>query len=481
MTSLSRSRVLIYVASFLWFSAAGGVCFRSEAKGAEQLAAGPARQLRRIEAGRELFSRQWVPSDRRSKEGDGLGPVYNDRSCLNCHDQGGPGGSGAADKNIVLITPASSSLDLPGNAGFFYAFSFNYGPGGFEYRLGNPGKQNRAALRVAAPGLAELVQIHPGFRSAPSVVLHRYGNDPDYRTWREWVLGKHGALSFKTSQRNPPAIFGVRLIDTMPDDVIEAGVRRKHPGWPGVKGRVSRLADGRIGRFGWKAQTATLREFVLSAAAVELGLEVPGHAQAADPRIPPLPASGPDMDQEDVDSLIAYVRALPRPATEAPPIAREARAVSAGKVVFKSIGCATCHTPKLGDVEGIYSDLLLHEMSPELSDTGVYGAFLAGRPAAVGAPAPPLGLGPRPNRPSARLEEWRTPPLWGLRDSAPYLHDGRAATIEEAILLHGGEASASAQRYRQLIPRDRAQLERFLITLVAPSAEKPAELARNGH
>jgi CxxC motif-containing protein (DUF1111 family) len=436
---------------------------------------GPAGGARRVAQGRELFARQWVPGDRRSKGGDGLGPVYNDRACVNCHDQGGPGGGGPADKNIVLITPGSSGAEIPGNPGFFYAFSFNYGPNGFEYRLGNGGPPGKADNRLAAPLLAELVQLHPGFRSAPSVVLHRYGNDPDYRTWREWVLGKHGTLSFKTSQRNPPAIFGARLIDAVPDDVIEAEVRRKHPGWAAVKGRVSRLPDGRIGRFGWKAQTATLREFVLSAAAVELGLELPGHAQAADPRIPPLPASGPDMDQDDCDALIAYVRALPRPTVETPPLPRDARAVNAGKAVFKSIGCAACHVPKLGEVEGIFSDLLLHEMSPELSDTGVYGAFLAAPrdAAAAGQPA-------KPERGAARLEEWRTPPLWGLRDSAPYLHDGRAVTIEQAILLHGGEASASAQRYRQLAPRDRALLERFLNSLVAPGPEQPAELARNG-
>jgi CxxC motif-containing protein (DUF1111 family) len=66
------------------------------------------------------------------------------------------------------------------------------------------------------------------------------------------------------------------------------------------------------------------------------------------------------------------------------------------------------------------------------------------------------------------VEEWRTPPLWGLRDSAPYLHDGRAGTIDEAIRLHGGEAAASAQRYRQLTPREQSLLQSFLLSLAAP-------------
>jgi CxxC motif-containing protein (DUF1111 family) len=469
-----RSHVLVRSVQLMLGIATAALLAGSAASGAEVAPNGE----RQVTQGRELFARQWVPGDRRSSGGDGLGPVYNDRACVNCHDQGGPGGSGPADKNIVLITPGSGSGNQAGNFGFFYALSFNYGPGGFEYRLGNAGPQGKADARFAAPLLADLVQIHPGFGSAPSVVLHRYGNDPDYRIWREWVLGVHGAISFKISQRNPPAIFGARLIDTVPDDAIEAEVKRKHPGWPGVKGRVSRLADGRIGRFGWKAQTATLREFVLSAAAVELGLEVPGHSQAADPRIPPMPASGLDMDQAECDSLIAYVRALPRPTVETRPAPRDARAVIAGKALFKSIGCAACHSPNLGEIDGIYSDLLLHEMNPELSDTGLYGAFLAApRDPALVPAARHKG---KADRTSARLEEWRTPPLWGLRDSGPYLHDGRAPTIEQAILLHGGEASASAQRYRQLTLRDRTQLDRFLNSLVAPAPEQPAELARNG-
>jgi CxxC motif-containing protein (DUF1111 family) len=411
-----------------------------------------------------LFVREWVPEDPRSRSGDGLGPVYNDRSCFNCHDHGGAGGAGAADKNIELITPRKADGSSgPANPGFFYAFSFNYGGNGFEYHFGGPGGENRRTARVAPAELARLVRIHPGFRATPSVVLHRYGNDRDYRIWREWVLDKHGDLSFKTSERNPPPLFGLGLVEAIPDDVIEAGARRKKPGWPDVHGRVSRLADGRIGRFGWKAQTASLREFVLSAAAVELGLEGPGHAQAADPRVPPLAPPGVDLDQEDCDALLAYVRSLPAPGAEKSLPGRDERTVKAGKALFKSVGCAACHAPKLGAIDGLYSDLLLHEMSSELSDTGVYGAFLAGGRDA-GAP----GQGGKPDRPQASDNEWRTPPLWGLRESAPYLHDGRAPTVEQAILLHGGEAAASAHRYRSLNQRERAQLERFLFSLIVP-------------
>jgi len=416
--------------------------------------------------GRELFSHPWVPGDRRSHGGDGLGPVFNERSCSGCHHQGGTGGGGSADKNIEIITPVREGASGAQGPGFFYAFSFNFGSDGFQYQLGSPPSVRTAARRATGANLADLVQIHPGFRDAPSVVLHRYGNDADYRVWREWVLGRHGAIAFRTSHRNPTPLFGAGLIDRIPEAVIEAAARRRHPGWPQVKGRASRLADGRLGRFGWKAQTVSLSEFVRAAAAVEMGLEVPGHAQAADPRVPPLKASGLDMDAADCDALIAYVRWLPAPKPIARANPRDDRALKAGKALFKVIGCAECHVPQLGNVENLYSDLLLHVMSADLGDTAAYGAFLASsdaQPAKKAAAALVRRTG------AATEEEWRTPPLWGLRDSAPYLHDGRAGSIEEAIRLHGGEASASAQRYEKLPARDQAELQFFLLSLAAPN------------
>jgi CxxC motif-containing protein (DUF1111 family) len=216
-----------------------------------------------------------------------------------------------------------------------------------------------------------------------------------------------------------------------------------------------------------------LREFVLEAAAVELGLEVPGHAQAGDPRVPPLKAPGLDLNRAECDALVAFVRSLPAPVVQTAANPRAEKARKAGKALFKATGCAECHVEKLGDVEGIYSDLLLHAMSPELSDTASYGAFLAGA-AARPAERDPAGGRPARRASTTRDEEWRTPPLWGLRDSAPYLHDGRAPSLEDAIQLHGGEAAAAAQRYRRLPTRDQAQLQAFLLSLAAPEVPPPA-------
>jgi len=417
-----------------------------------------------LRLGRELFSHPWVPGDKRSHGGDGLGPVFNERSCVGCHHQGGPGGGGSADKNIEIITPVRAGAQGVRGPSFFYAFSFNLGSDGFQYQFGSPPARS-GPRQAAGANLADLVQIHPGFRDAPSVVLHRFGNDGDYRVWREWVLETHGAITFRKSQRNPTPLFGVGLIDSIPEAAIEAAARRRHPGWPQVKGRPSRLVDGRIGRFGWKAQTARLSEFVRSAAAVEMGLEVPDHAQAADPRVPPLKATGLDMDAAECEALVAFVRSFPAPKPIAGGNPKDERARKAGKALFKATGCAECHLPQLGNVENLYSDLLLHAMSSDLGDTAAYGAFLASTDA---QPAQKRDAAPAHRGGTATEEEWRTPPLWGLRDSAPYLHDGRADTIDAAIRMHGGEATASAIRYAKLTAREQAELQYFLLSLAAP-------------
>jgi CxxC motif-containing protein (DUF1111 family) len=418
-----------------------------------------------LQAGRELFTRVWVPGDRRSHGGDGLGPVFNAQSCVACHDLGGPGGAGRPLRNVEIATAVSAGAGGPGYA-FFYAFGMDLGAGKFEYKLAsNPPASSRKQPAPALDPIA-LAAIHPGFRESTSVLLHRFGTDPEYHAWRARVPGPHGAIVVKSSERSPMPLFGAGLIDAIPDEAIEVAAKRKAAGAQRVAGRISRTKDGRIGRFGWKAQTATLEEFVLSAAASEIGLEVPGHPQAADPRLPGLGAPGLDMNGQECDALVAYVRSLPAPVVREPADPQEAAANKAGESTFRSIGCAGCHLPKLGDVEGIYSDLLLHDMSPKLGDTGSYGVFTAGQ-AGAGAPAA-RGQHPRGQTAGASAEEWRTPPLWGLRDSAPYMHDGRAATIAEAIAQHGGQGAASAQRFAQLSTRRKQQLETFLSSLAAP-------------
>src|SRR4029079_11512421 len=122
------------------------------------------------------------------------------------------------------------------------------------------------------------------------------------------VPGRRGAVRVELSERNPTTLFGAGLIDAIPDEAIEAAARRRSAPTPGVRGKVARLKGGEVGRFGWKAQTETLEEFVLSAAASEVGLEVPGPHQAGDPRLPGIGAAGLDMDRDECAALVAFVR-----------------------------------------------------------------------------------------------------------------------------------------------------------------------------
>jgi CxxC motif-containing protein (DUF1111 family) len=259
--------------------------------------------------------------------------------------------------------------------------------------------------------------------------------------------------AFVRSQRNPSSVLGSGLIDALPEPVIVAAADRRFPDFPQVTGRASRIKDGALGRFGWKGQVASLNAFVRTACSVELGLEVPGHAQAGDPLDPDRHAPGLDLDDADCDSLADYVRGLSPPAEGV----ADAETVREGRATFAAVGCATCHMPDLGSARGIYSDLSLHDMGREMSDSGSYYGLPSG-------PAPPSS-----SAESATATEWRTPPLWGVRDSAPYLHDGRAETLEQAVAFHGGEAKEIADRFFGLTPGRRRQVLAFLNTLGAPS------------
>jgi CxxC motif-containing protein (DUF1111 family) len=492
--------------------------------------------------GRELFLREWMPRDSRSHGGDGLGPVYNDTSCVACHNAGGPGGGGPKSKNVDIISAFPNRRMAPFSAsepaGFFVK-ALTALTGIESPRPARPGAPTK-------PDTRELIKAHAGFRTARSVVLHRFGIEPGYQAWRQSMLGlgqfgvptpagmilgqvsqaqqeidrikmlhqfpenmnnrqQIGPFSLVRSQRNATALFGAGLIDAIGDEVLEAAAQVGHPERPEIAGRLSRQKDGTIGRFGWKAQTPHLDNFVRTACAVELGLEVPGHRQGGLPQAPEAKAAGLDLTDQQCTSLLAFVGSLPKPLQLMPSSASERATVASGRAHFDRVGCAACHRQKLGEVDGIYSDLLLHDMGADLGDTGAYGVFVpdssepdlvdsdvpAAVPGGAGAAggavtgttievaavpgqlvdeAAPIAAVPPAKRPTgpATRQEWRTPPLWGFRDSGPYMHDGRAATLEEAVALHGGEAALSAREFFGLAPKERQQVEAFLKTLAAP-------------
>ncbi len=282
-----------------------------------------------------------------------------------------------------------------------------------------------------------------------------------------------GGQAVQHSQRNTPALFGAGLIDRIPDAVLHAAAEAKFEDNPAVTGRVARDQDGNVGRFGWKAQKPSLEEFTRAACAVELGLHVPGHAQAGTPYKPDEKPKGLDLDEKQLQALNDYIAQLARPAQRKPKDERAAKVIDDGEELFNSVGCAACHVKKLGNVDGLYGDLLLHDMGPQLGGTGSYGVFTPSNPGADQV-AEEQARTRSPNKRAiiATPTEWRTPPLWGVRDSAPYLHDGRATTLEQAIALHGGESADSTVKFFMLSPSKQQKVIAFLKTLAAPKPEQ---------
>jgi CxxC motif-containing protein (DUF1111 family) len=445
-----------------------------------------------LEQGKELFTREWVAGDRRSHAGDGLGPVYNAQSCAACHRLGGIGGAGNNETNVSLVTVFVSERFLGMITGILPEHPLPPADAPKKVVVGEPGRE----VELEMPSQDELAKIHPILRTQPSFPLHRFGVGPEFAEWKESIFPKEkteterlnkqasnrrhrkftgsGMLTLIESKRNTPPLFGAGLIDAIPDKVLDevaaeqakassdappsSELRRRGQMLP-VRGRVARLKDGHAGRFGWKASVASLHEFTLQACASELGLEVPGFARAAPPWKSDYKAPGIDLSREQCDALTGFVASLPRPSVRPAGSTEQAGAIERGRRLFASIGCATCHRLNLGDVDGIYSDLLLHDMGPELSDSGSYTVL-----------EPEIASKEKSNQPrTANEREWRTPPLWGLRDSAPYLHDGRAATIADAVALHGGEGLAAARAYQRLSAKERGQIEQFLQSLAAPA------------
>ena len=451
------------------------------------------------ELGKELFIHEWIAGDRRSHGGDGLGPVYNAQSCAACHRLGGIGGAGTTETNVSLVTVFVSEKLNGFLAGVLPEHPLPPADAPNKVVVGKFG-QERVELEI--PDRDKLAAIHPELVTQPSFSLHRFGAGSEFTNWKVGIFPKgdteidrgdkqnsnrrhsrfidNATVTLIESKRNTPALFGAGLIDALPERVFvevaaeqakasrqspgEETVTRRGEGALPVKGRVARLKDGRIGRFGWKGNVASLREFTLQACSSELGLEVPGFSRAAPAWKKEYKAPGIDLTNEQCDALTRFVASLPKPRVRRPASPQQAEDIERGRQSFASTGCAACHRPKLGDLDGIYSDLLLHDMGGELSDFGSY-TVIEPEVASKDKSSPKSSA---EQIRAANGREWRTPPLWGLHDSWPYMHDGRADTVADAVALHGGEGLTAAQAFLRLSARERQQLELFLHTLVAP-------------
>jgi len=399
-----------------------------------------------VQAGQTLFVHEWKAHDPLASGGDGLGPVCNAASCVACHNQGGPGGGGDLTHNVttyVYRSDAEAAARGKPREGVVHAYAVNCAPETLH-------DLHPELPSLSRPSLDQIVNLPGNLRSSSN---HCIVAPPAVRL----------------SQRNTPALFGARLIDGIPDRVIIANERTQRVRWglapkksEGLPvGRALRLPDGRVGHFGWKAQSARLADFVQAACANELGLGNPGQAQPRPLSNPSYQPVGYDLTLEQCDQITAFVASLPRPIEKLPEAPSLRSDAVAGKELFHRIGCADCHMPNVGSVEGLYSDLLLHDMGQPLEGGGSYNDV----PQQPDPNKPPSD----PNDPP-QPGEWRTPPLWGVADSAPYLHDGRAPTLEKAIELHGGQGTQAARNFASLSKAEQDQLLTFLRTLRAPSA-----------
>lgn len=433
-----------YVGFALFFLLVGGGYYTFFSGGLPILW-GPSASAAEIAAGKELFEHEWQPNDPLA-HGDGLGPVFNAKSCAACHFQGGLGGGGAKEHNALGYEVQPRPGDLTFHTGTVHNFSTTPA---LKESLSLV-KQTFPTVKGKTIPAPPAPPGHCGYNPGPTVI-------PDFDP-------------VATDSVQPTALFGAGWIDLISTSAIRynqrsravnSTVRELKMEFDAVPvGRLRILADGRVGRFGWKAQFATLDEFVAAACANELGLGTPDREQAK-PLTAPNHTAEPDLDRKQFRTMVAFVKTLPCPVEDQPEV--NAR----GKELFTEIGCAACHVPDMGGVKGMYSDFLLYSLDDPAPPGGGGGGQNYDRdpPAALNLPTRPDSE-PKPS-------EWRTPPLWGVGDSAPYLHDGSAATLKDAIARHNGDAKTVTEKFRGLPQGDQTALLTFLKSLKAPPTATP--------
>ncbi len=346
---------------------------------------------------------------------------------------------GAWGGPVEALDANGESLFLAGRTLFDFEFGLSDGVGGprfngdscrachFEPLVGGAGPRGVNVVRHG-------VSNEQGEFVSPSLgtILHR-------STSLRSTANRPQADSSVFELRNTPHLFGLGLIDAIPEATILAGADPDDADADGISGKPSWLDGTRFGRFGWKGSVPSIEEFVRDAVTMELGMTLPivegltfGRIHDND-NVP-----DPEFSLDDAELLGQWLRMLAGP-PRAEVISPEALD---GELLFESTGCADCHTPALEGPTGpvpLYSDLLLHEILPE----GASGIEEAG----------------------ATAREFRTPPLWGLRSTGPYLHNGIADTLVQAIEAHAGEGTASRDAFTGLSEADQAALIAFLETL----------------
>ncbi len=393
---------------------------------------------RAFSVGNSFFRDNWVVAPASAAGRDGLGPLFNANSCSACHPDDGRGRPpltmGELGLGAVLFVSPRDADGAPHPV---------YGAQIQDQAI--PGVAPEAAL-----ALDERIE-RGGYPDGSGYELARLVPRLEHPAY-----GPLGAL--RMSLRIGPQLIGGGLLEAVDDTTILALADPDDRDGDGISGRAHIVSPSvpRVGRFGWKASQPTLDAQVMAALAADMGItnpahprEIPTDAQAID-----APSGGePEADSHKVARIAHYCRVLAVPAQRGAGTPE----VERGRSLFADAGCAKCHVPTLRSGESspiellrgvefhAYTDLLLHDMGEGLADDRRDG--------------------------DANGREWRTPPLWGIglietvNGHTRLLHDGRARSIEEAVLWHGGEAQQARDRFTAMTAADRAALIAFLKSL----------------
>ncbi|MET0593775.1 MAG: di-heme oxidoredictase family protein [Polyangiaceae bacterium] len=397
--------------------------------------------------GNAIFNRGWVAAPASVEQFDGLGPIYNATSCSACHFKDGRG--------RPPVTPDESFLDL------LIRVSIP-GAGAHGEPLADPtyGGQihGSSIFGVTAEARESLTyeEIAGSFADGESYSLRA----PTYA-----VAGAFGPLASGAmlSPRVAPAVFGLGLLEAIPEATLVALADPNDRDGDGISGRLNHVWDirqetVRIGRFGWKASQPSIEQQSAGAFVGDMGLTSTlfprDECTAAEPDCMGAPSGGsPELSESLLASVVTYSHLLAAPARRH----WNDVTVRQGKELFARAACTGCHLSEIRTGADLdfsvlshqtirpYTDLLLHDMGAGLAD---------GRPDF-----------------EATGSEWRTPPLWGIglvptvNRHSFFLHDGRARSLAEAILWHGGEAQESRARFVKMTKAERDALVSFLESL----------------
>ena len=400
---------------------------------------------RAFEVGDSFFEQNWVTAPASATARDGLGPTMNALSCSSCHSHDGRG------------RPPESADDP--ERGLLLRLSIPGPDGPTNEPVYGDQLQDRSILGVTAEG-----RIGIQYEEVPGAYPDGTGyslRSPAYSIEEPRFGPLHPELMI--SPRIAPATIGMGLLEAIPEDTILAAADPDDADGDGISGRANYVWDVRngkltLGRFGWKANQPTVEQQAASAFLGDIGITSGLFPEENCPQpqtdCSQAPNGGePELTDDRLEKVTIYTQTLAVPAMRN----TEDEQVKQGARLFVQSQCSACHTPRYetgdshpleplrGQVIYPYTDLLLHDMGEGLADHRPDGM-------ATGA-------------------EWRTPPLWGIglvetvNGHTFFLHDGRARSLEEAILWHGGEAEESRDNFMGLTLEERNALIKFLGSL----------------